>query len=71
MRDGSHDQGSELAPAVSFAYEPPEGDVMSRPPRNAKVDRLFTWKMGVYCLFYGGAIETGFSMMVGAICDGR
>ena len=52
------DCGTELAPAVSFAYEPSESDVMSRPPRNSKRDRLVSLKVAMYCMFQAGLIST-------------
>eukprot|EP00048_Salpingoeca_helianthica_P021743 m.14196 g.14196 ORF g.14196 m.14196 type:complete len:1391 (-) comp6355_c0_seq1:24-4196(-) len=57
------DLGSELAPAVSFAYEPPEGDVMARAPRKVDSEHLFSWKMALYCVFGTGAIELVFCYM--------
>jgi sodium/potassium-transporting ATPase subunit alpha len=56
------DCGTELAPAISFAYETPEADVMKRPPRNAKTDRLVTFSTMVY-IFVAGAIESAFAIM--------
>jgi hypothetical protein len=49
---------------VSFAYEPPEGDVMARAPRNVDTEHLFTWKVGLYSVLGTGAIETLFCFMV-------
>lgn len=34
------DLGTDMAPAISLAYEPPEADIMKRPPRNPYYDRL-------------------------------
>lgn len=31
---------TEVCPAISFAWEPAESNVMDRPPRDRKVDRL-------------------------------
>eukprot|EP00184_Porphyridium_aerugineum_P000836 CAMPEP_0184698616 /NCGR_PEP_ID=MMETSP0313-20130426/5172_1 /TAXON_ID=2792 /ORGANISM="Porphyridium aerugineum, Strain SAG 1380-2" /LENGTH=1120 /DNA_ID=CAMNT_0027157581 /DNA_START=172 /DNA_END=3531 /DNA_ORIENTATION=- len=36
------DLGTDMIPAISFAYEHAESDIMDRPPRNAKTDRLVT-----------------------------
>ena len=33
------DLGTDMIPAISFAYETAEADIMTRPPRNAKTDR--------------------------------
>lgn len=49
---------TELAPAVSMAYEPSEADVMNKPPRNAQKDRLVTWQVVMYCTLQAGVIET-------------
>lgn len=50
------DLGTELAPAVSLAYEKSESDVMARPPRNARTDRLVTWQIVGY-LTIAGIVE--------------
>jgi sodium/potassium-transporting ATPase subunit alpha len=39
------DLGTDMVPAISMAYETAEADIMKRPPRNAKVDRLVTKKL--------------------------
>ena len=39
------DLGTDMIPAISMAYETPEADIMMRPPRNAKTDRLVTKRM--------------------------
>ncbi|GMH48557.1 hypothetical protein TL16_g00318 [Triparma laevis f. inornata] len=39
------DLGTDMIPAISMAYETAEADIMKRPPRNAKVDRLVTKKL--------------------------
>jgi len=52
------DLGTELAPAVSLAYEPSEDNVMLRPPRNNKKDRLVDWQVVRYVIFHGGLIQT-------------
>ena len=52
------DIGTELAPAISLAYEKAESDVMSRPPRNARTDHLVTLKTVTYWYFMAGAWET-------------
>jgi len=52
------DCGTELAPAISLAYEQPEGDVMKHPPRDSKKDRLASWKLLSYAYGQAGVIET-------------
>ena len=39
------DLGTDMFPAVSFAYEGPELDIMTRLPRNSKRDHLVTAKL--------------------------
>jgi sodium/potassium-transporting ATPase subunit alpha len=41
------DLGADLWPAITFAYEYPETDIMERPPRNPKRDFLVSKKMFV------------------------
>jgi sodium/potassium-transporting ATPase subunit alpha len=53
------DAGTELAPAISFAHEPPENDVMKRPPRNIKKDHLVAFPILSYAYLQIGMIETG------------
>lgn len=40
-----------MMPAISLAYEKAESDIMLRPPRNPRTDRLVTRKL--YFLAYG------------------
>ena len=37
--------GTDMAPAISLAYENGELDIMERMPRNAKLDHLVTKKL--------------------------
>ncbi|KAK4882963.1 hypothetical protein RN001_006282 [Aquatica leii] len=48
---------TDMMPAISLAYEKAESDILQRPPRNARTDKLVTRKM--YFLAYGhiGVIE--------------
>lgn len=39
------DCGTELAPSVALAYEPPEAEVMTVPPRDVEKDRLVTGRL--------------------------
>jgi sodium/potassium-transporting ATPase subunit alpha len=57
------DLGTEVAPAVSLAFEKSEADVMDRPPRNAATDRLVTGRLAAYFVFQSGLIETVFAMI--------
>jgi ATPase, P-type (transporting), HAD superfamily, subfamily IC len=51
------DLGTELAPAISLAYEKAEADVMARPPRNSKRDRLVSASLLTYSYLQIGLIE--------------
>jgi len=52
------DCGTELAPAISLAYEKSEEDVMTRPPRDSQRDRLASWRLLSYSYAQAGIIET-------------
>lgn len=49
------DLGTELGPAISLAYEKAESDIMDRPPRNPKKDRLVAPALLVYAYVVAGA----------------
>lgn len=51
------DLATELAPAISLAYEKAEGDLMRRPPRDPRTDRLISWRVLAYCYLQVGALE--------------
>lgn len=52
------DLGTELAPAISLAYEPSEDNVMMRPPRNVQTERLVSWRLLSYSYLQAGVIHT-------------
>jgi len=51
------DLGTDMVPAISMAYENAEADIMQRPPRNAKVDRLVTKKLVSFAYLQIGIIQ--------------
>ena len=51
------DLGTELAPAISLAYEYQESDIMHRPPRSQK-DRMVSFPVLSYSYLQAGIIET-------------
>lgn len=51
------DLGTELAPAISLAYEKGEDDTMKRKPRNAKKDHLVTVSLLANSYLMTGVIE--------------
>eukprot|EP00741_Cyanophora_paradoxa_P006335 tig00000980_g6142.t1 len=53
------DLGTDIFPAISFAYENAESDIMLRPPRNPKVDRLAGWRLYLYAYFVTGVVILG------------
>ncbi|MCJ1395670.1 hypothetical protein MMC18_008556 [Xylographa bjoerkii] len=55
---------TDCAAATALAYEKPEADVMLRPPRNPKKDKLVNWKLMFHAYIEVGLIETvtSFSM---------
>ena len=54
---------TEQGPAISLAYEPAEADVMSRPPRDTKVDRLVSGAVLRYAYLIAGVAEALFCML--------
>jgi len=51
----SVDLGTELAPAISMAYENAERDIMNKPPRK-KGNRLVSWAILAYSYLFAGSI---------------
>ena len=51
------DLGTDMVPAISMAYEDAESDIMKRPPRNAKLDRLVTRKLVVFAYLQIGVMQ--------------
>lgn len=49
---------TEQGPAISLAYEAPEADIMARPPRNMKKDRLIDGRLFRYAYLWAGCMET-------------
>ena len=48
-----------------MAYEKPEADVLLRPPRNPKKDRLVDWRLILHAYGFVGVIETAASFSMG------
>jgi sodium/potassium-transporting ATPase subunit alpha len=51
------DLGTDMVPAIAFAYENPELDIMERFPRNAKRDRLVNARLISYSYLQIGVIQ--------------
>ena len=51
------DLGTDMVPAISMAYEEKEADIMDRPPRNAKTDRLVNFRLISFAYFQIGMIQ--------------
>lgn len=60
----THSCFTDCLAATALAYEAPEADVLSRPPRKIGVDRLVDWKLMLHSYGFVGVIETvaSFSM---------
>jgi sodium/potassium-transporting ATPase subunit alpha len=52
------DLGTDFVPAVSFAYELPELDIMNRMPRNPKFDSLVTAKVIFHAYVTNGFVQS-------------
>ena len=48
---------TEQGPAGSLAYEPPEANLMDRPPRNIKKSRLVSFGLLAYSYLIVGSVE--------------
>ena len=51
------DLGTDMIPAIAFAYEHPELDIMERYPRNAKLDYLVGSKMISFSYLQVGMLQ--------------
>lgn len=53
---------NDVAMSISLMFEQPEGDLILRPPRNVKKDRLVDWKcvLHIFCFY---AVMTGVGSM--------
>ena len=56
------DLGTDMVPAISFAYENPELDIMDRVPRNSKLDHLVNTKLISFAYFQIGVIQASAGM---------
>lgn len=51
------DVGTDMVPAISLAYEKKESDIMRRPPRNARTDRLVNRRLISFAYLQIGVIQ--------------
>jgi len=56
------DLGCDLWPAISFAYDPPENDLMQRKPRHPERDKLVNSKLISFSYLQIGMFEVGAAM---------
>jgi sodium/potassium-transporting ATPase subunit alpha len=56
------DLGTDMVPAISFAYENAELDIMDRAPRNSKRDHLVNAKLISFAYFQIGVIQASAGM---------
>jgi sodium/potassium-transporting ATPase subunit alpha len=56
------DLGTDMVPAISFAYENPELDIMDRVPRNSKLDHMVNTKLISFAYFQIGVIQASAGM---------
>ena len=57
-----------MVPAISFAYENPELDIMERVPRNSKRDHLVNTKLISFSYLQQGVIQAGAGMYTYMLC---
>jgi sodium/potassium-transporting ATPase subunit alpha len=51
------DLGTDMVPAISLAYEGREANIMIKPPRDARVDRLVTAKLVCFSYLQVGVVQ--------------
>ena len=51
------DLGTDMLPAISFAYETSEQDIMKQPPRDRNKDKLVTWQLISFSYLQIGMIQ--------------
>eukprot|EP01133_Synstelium_polycarpum_P008370 gene8370-9837_t len=51
------DLGTDLVPVISYAYEHPETDIMNRPPRDIKKERLVSLKLAIFSYIWLGSVQ--------------
>jgi len=51
------DLGTDLAPAISMAYEGRESDIMERKPRDPEVNKLVTWRLVSFAYLQIGMLQ--------------
>ncbi|GAA6030385.1 hypothetical protein JCM8097_009082 [Rhodosporidiobolus ruineniae] len=56
---------TDVLPAMALCYEKPEADLLTRPPRNRKTDRLADWRLLLHAYGFIGLLES-LTSMVGA-----
>lgn len=57
------DLGTEIAPSIALAFEKAESDIMERPPRNAKTDRLVSKTLLSYSYIIAGFTNIAFCLL--------
>lgn len=53
------DLGTDMIPAISFAYEEKESDIMARKPRNAHTDHLVDVRLLYFTYLHIGVMQVG------------
>lgn len=57
------DLGTELGPAISMSYEYAEDDIMNRPPRNVRTEKLVSGRTLAYAYLQASWIEICFCLL--------
>merc|ERR1712233_139916 len=65
------DLGTDMVPAISLAYEGREANIMSKPPRDARTDRLVTAKLVCFSYLQVGVVQAaaGFYVYFVILCE--
>jgi sodium/potassium-transporting ATPase subunit alpha len=49
---------TDVLPALSMCFEPPESGLLSRPPRNVRTDRLANFRLLLHAYGFLGILES-------------
>jgi sodium/potassium-transporting ATPase subunit alpha len=49
---------TDVLPALSMCFEPPESGLLSRPPRNVRKDRLANFRLLLHAYGFLGVLES-------------
>eukprot|EP00927_Polykrikos_kofoidii_P027257 TRINITY_DN24051_c0_g1_i1.p1 TRINITY_DN24051_c0_g1~~TRINITY_DN24051_c0_g1_i1.p1 ORF type:complete len:1103 (+),score=191.83 TRINITY_DN24051_c0_g1_i1:96-3404(+) len=58
------DIGTDIWTAIAYALQPPESQLMERPPRHPRVEKMVNWKVLLYSYGYIGQLQMFFCWLM-------